>query len=61
MATIVNVNANNRAPLGLTSTPNVQNGANGYYSPYADSDSTFREGNNGLFSDERMTLPRHPA
>jgi autotransporter-associated beta strand protein len=56
-ATIVSVNGSNLGTTtGVTSTPNT-NSSNGYGSPYDQCDSTIREGNNGLFTDERMTFP----
>ena len=56
-ATIVSVNGSNLgSTAGVTTTPNSDN-SNGYYSSYDECDSTIREGNNALFTDERLTFP----
>jgi len=56
-ATILTLNGNNLGSTsGVTTIPNSDN-SNGYYSSYDQCDSTIREGNNALFSDERLTFP----
>jgi autotransporter-associated beta strand protein len=56
-ATIASINGNNLGSTsGVTATPNAE-ASTGYYSPYNQSDTTIREGNNGLFADERLTFP----
>jgi autotransporter-associated beta strand protein len=56
-ATILTLNGYNLGNTsGVTTTPNSDD-VNGYYSSYGNCDSTIREGNNALFSDERITFP----
>ena len=56
-ATIVTLNGSNLgSTTGVTSVP-ASNNSNGYYSSYDECDSTIREGNNALFTDERLTFP----
>jgi len=57
-AVIVTVNGNNLGHVaGITGTPNNSVPTTGYYAGYSGSDTTIREGNNGAFSDERLTFP----
>ena len=57
-AVVVSVNGNNLANVsGVTGTPNGSIPATGYYVGYGSSDTSIREGNNGAFSDERLTFP----
>ena len=56
-AIIVSVNGINAASLsGLSASPNGSVPSSGYYTAYGDSDTTIREGNNGAFTDERLTF-----
>ena len=57
-AMIVSVNGNNLAGVtGLSASPNSSVPSSGYYVGYGGSDTSIREGNNGAFSDERLTFP----
>jgi len=57
-AVVVSVNGNNLGNVGgVTGTPNNSIPLTGYYVGYGDSDTSIREGNNGAFSDERLTFP----
>ena len=57
-AMVVTVNGENLGSAsGLTATPNSSVPTTGYYVGYGDSDTSIREGNNGAFSDERLTFP----
>ena len=57
-AIVVTVNGNNLGSVGgVTGTPNNSIPTTGYYVGYSGSDTTIREGNNGAFSDERLTFP----
>lgn len=52
------VNGNNLGNVGgVTGVPNDSIPTTGYYTGYADSDTSIREGNNAAFSDERVTFP----
>ncbi len=56
-AVIVSVNGVNAASLsGLSASPETSVPSSGYYAQYADSDTNIREGNNGAFTDERLTF-----
>ena len=53
----VNVNGNNLGSVGgVTALPRALP-TTGYVPAYSDSDTTIREGNNGAFTDERITFP----
>ena len=57
-AIVVSVNGNNLANVsGVTGSPNNSIPSTGYYVGYGGSDTSIREGNNGAFSDERLTFP----
>jgi autotransporter-associated beta strand protein len=58
-AVIVSVNGTNLGGVsGVTAIPNSNpSGGTGYYASYALTDTSIREGNNALFSDERLTFP----
>lgn len=53
----ISVNGNNLGNVSVTGTPNNSISTNGYYPGWSDSDTSIREGNNGAFSDERITFP----
>ena len=56
-AVVISVNGVNAASLsGLAASPNSSVPSTGYYVAYGDSDSNIREGNNGAFTDERLTF-----
>jgi len=56
-AIIVSVNGVNATSLsGLSANPNSSVPSSGYYTAYSGSDTTIREGNNGAFTDERLTF-----
>jgi len=55
-AIIVTVNNTNLGNVSVTGTPNNSIPTTGYYAGYGDSDTSIREGNNGAFSDERLTF-----
>ena len=56
-AIIVTVNGVNAASLGsLAASPTTSIPSTGYYVSYGDSDTSIREGNNGAFTDERLTF-----
>lgn len=56
-AVVISVNGVNAASLsGLSASPNGSVPSTGYYVAYGDSDSNIREGNNGAFTDERLTF-----
>jgi len=57
-AIIVTVNGQNLGSVaGISASPNTSVPTTGYYAGYADGDASIREGNNGSFSDERITFP----
>ncbi|MGC3991192.1 MAG: polysaccharide lyase family protein [Chthoniobacteraceae bacterium] len=57
-AMIITINGKNVSTLsGLTGTPTTSVPSTGYYVGYGGSDGSIREGNNGAFSDERLTFP----
>ena len=57
-AIIVTVNGENLGSVtGLSAKPNASVPTSGYYVGYDDGDASIREGNNGAFSDERLTFP----
>jgi len=56
-AMIITINGKNISTLsGLTGTPTTSIPSTGYYVGYGSSDGSIREGNNGAFSDERLTF-----
>ncbi len=57
-AIVVTVNGNNLGSVsGVNGTPNNSIPTTGYYVAYGASNSQIREGNNGAFTDERLTFP----
>jgi rhamnogalacturonan endolyase len=57
-AIIVTVNNQNLGSVnGLSASPNSSVPTTGYYVAYGTSDTSIREGNNGAFTDERLTFP----
>lgn len=57
-AIIVTVNGHNLGSVsGVTGSPNNSIPTTGYYTGYSKSDTTIREGNQAMASDERITFP----
>jgi fibronectin type 3 domain-containing protein len=57
-AIIVTVNGHNLGSVsGVTGSPNNSIPTTGYYTGYSKSDTTIREGNQAMASDERLTFP----